>query len=395
MKKIFILAITFLLIITSCSNFNIYKDSIDVCRVGSRYFATLQDAVDYITSSRAINEENTVYVLRDITKKNYSEARRGGITIPSSYTGDLRIDFQGHSYEFSSSINSFYNILGGSNIEIVNGKSIIYSDSISNEKALIVGTRTVKVIGHTIIDLRNSKQAVNVKEGGELILNSATISGDFVLNGNTEIKGGSYEFTSIEGDGEFKIYSGEVTSKHSDTAKIQEAINKVPEEERGVVNQKFIHESLEWKTDEYYHWHECTICHEMVDEKELHDFKNTSSGTVCSICGYVLSSSGDTKPGFDVDVVYPTPEGNLKYDDNTKIVKFVSASKHKEPDTYKWYVNKGIYPPEKAFLKETILPELNINEYPDRFSRPESYIITCEFENENGSGSASITIQNL
>ena len=133
----------------------------------------------------------------------------------------------------------------------------------------------------------------------------------------------------------------------------------------------------------------------MVDEKELHDFKNTSSGTVCSICGYVLSSSGDTKPGFDVDVVYPTPEGNLKYDDNTKIVKFVSASKHKEPDTYKWYVNKGIYPPEKAFLKETLLPELNINEYPDRFSRPESYIITCEFENENGSGSASITIQNL
>ena len=241
MKKILILVITFLLIITSCSNFNIYKDSIDVCRVGSRYFATLQDAVDYITSSRAINEENTVYVLRDITKNNYSESRRGGITIPSTYTGDLRIDFQGHIYEFSSSINSFYNILGGSNIEIVNGTSIIYSDSISNEKALIVGTRTVKVIGHTIIDLRNSKQAVNVKEGGELILNSATISGDFVLNGNTEIKGGSYEFTSIEGDGEFKIYSGDVTSKHSDTSKIDDAINNVPEEERGVVNQKFIH----------------------------------------------------------------------------------------------------------------------------------------------------------
>ena len=53
-------------------------------------------------------------------------------------------------------------------------------------------------------------------------------------------------FTSIEGDGDFKIYSGDVTSKHSDTAKIQEAINNVPEEERGVVNQKFIHESLEW-----------------------------------------------------------------------------------------------------------------------------------------------------
>ena len=133
----------------------------------------------------------------------------------------------------------------------------------------------------------------------------------------------------------------------------------------------------------------------MVGEKELHDFKNTSSGTVCSICGYVQSSSGDTESGFDVDVVYPTPEGQLEYNSDTKIVKFVSVDNLNVPTTFIWYVNNDIYPPEKAFLKETLLPELNINEYPDRFSRPESYIITCEFENENGSGSASITIQNL
>ena len=46
-----------MLLIVSCSEYNIYREEISICRVGDTYFDTLQAAVDYIGSSRAIRAD--------------------------------------------------------------------------------------------------------------------------------------------------------------------------------------------------------------------------------------------------------------------------------------------------------------------------------------------------
>ena len=58
MRKALIAIISVLmLLIVSCSEYNIYREEISICRVGDTYFDTLQAAVDYIGSSRAIRAD--------------------------------------------------------------------------------------------------------------------------------------------------------------------------------------------------------------------------------------------------------------------------------------------------------------------------------------------------
>ena len=86
-------------------------------------------------------------------------------------------------------------------------------------------------------------------------------------------------------------------------------------------------------------------------------------------------------------------------------LKLIKAEKESTDVKYSWpsidlplryYLNGELVSTlELGTIEVVENSELNINEYRNKFSRPESYIITCEFENENGSGSASITIQNL
>ena len=245
MKKAVITIITLILLLAvSCSEYNIYREDIAICRVGDTYFDTIQAAVDYIGSSRSVSEERTVYLLKDVLKGEYDDSIRKGVTVPASFTGDLRIDFSGHRYDFSSKEQYFFRFLGGSTIEVVNGTSVIYADSISTESALIVGTRTVTIDEHLIRDLRNSKKAAEVNGEGKLVLKNSELIGDWAFDSGTEteIRKGTYTFDSITGDGSLKIYEATIVVNHDTDDRVNDAINSVPEEERGKVDKSLVHE---------------------------------------------------------------------------------------------------------------------------------------------------------
>lgn len=233
-----------LLLIPACSEYNIYKEEINICRVGDVYFDTLQAAVDYLSSQRAISESRIIYLVKNVLRSEYSDKIRKGVTVPSSFEGDLKIDFGGYRYDFSSKEEYFFRFLGGDNIEVVNGISVIYEDSVSKEKALIVGTRTVTIDEHLIKDLRSVKKAVEVTDEGKLLLKNTELSGSWIINGESEIRKGSYTFDSITGSGDLKIYEGTLDVNHDSEAFINNAINSVPEDEKGEISKTLVHELI-------------------------------------------------------------------------------------------------------------------------------------------------------
>lgn len=244
MKKLILAILTALLLLTSCSDYNIYKEEINICRVGDNYFTTLQEAVNHIASSRAISESRTIYLLKNVLRSEYSDSIRKGVTVPATFEGDLKIDFGGYRYDFSSKEKYFFRFLGGDNIEVINGTSVIYEDSISTESALIVGTRTVTIDEHLIKDLRNTKKAVEVTGEGKLVLKNTELKGSWSIDGEGEIRKGSYTFASIIGSGDLKIYEGNLEVNHDSEAFINNAINSVPEEEKGEINKTLVHELI-------------------------------------------------------------------------------------------------------------------------------------------------------
>ena len=90
--------------------------------------------------------------------------------------------------------------------------TVIGEDSISEEKALIVGTRTVTIDEHIVRDLRSRPQSVEVTDGGNAVLKGegTSLSGDFRVNGSGELSfnEGSYRIDSLVSDGTVRIYSG-------------------------------------------------------------------------------------------------------------------------------------------------------------------------------------------
>ena len=285
MRKALIAILSILmLLIVSCSEYNIYREEISICRVGDTYFDTLQAAVDYIGSSRAISEDRTVYLLKDVLRNDYDDSIRKGVTVPATFRGDLRIDFQGNRYDFSSKEKYFFRFLGGDCIEVVNGTSVIFADSISTESALIVGTRTVTIDEHLIRDLRGTKKAAEVTKDGTLFIKAednakAGFSGIVTITegGCLYLKGGTYSITGITetGNADMKIHSGEVIFPHAIEDRINQAISAVPDEEKGEVitntthGPNFIlHEAV---AADCYHtghpaYYECSICHKLFKD---------------------------------------------------------------------------------------------------------------------------------
>ena len=366
MRKALIAIISVLmLLIVSCSEYNIYREEISICRVGDTYFDTLQAAVDYIGSSRAISEDRTVYLLKDVLRNDYDDSIRKGVTVPATFRGDLRIDFSGHRYDFSSKEQYFFRFLGGDCIEVVNGTSVIFADSISTESALIVGTRTITIDEHLIRDLRGTKKAVEITKDGTLIVKAednakAGFSGIVTITegGCLYLKGGTYSITGITetGNADMKIHSGEVTFPHAIEDRINQAIAAVPDEEKGEVitntthGPNFIpHEAVSATcyTVGYPEYYECSTCHklfkdvglteettleELVIPKLNHVLKYvdkkpqtcTEDGHIayyqCSLCGHYFS---DEKAEHEIqwsDIVIPSYGGHA-YPDEWTVVK--------------------------------------------------------------------------
>ncbi len=212
MKRIILLLSVFILLFVSCSN-NVYIDESidkpkkDIWRVGSKYFETANEAIDYIknNSSRSVtktdDEERTIYLTRDVLAegsdgitgescKDYVEDKkyRGNITVPEDFTGDLCIDFGGFRYDFASSNVAFFVIDGGDNVYIYNGTSVIFKDANVEPYAISVDTDIVTIDEHLIDDRRVRNKLISISENGHFRINNVnpeegenTLSGEISL----------------------------------------------------------------------------------------------------------------------------------------------------------------------------------------------------------------------
>lgn len=170
-----------ILLTVSCEH-NVYMyDGIDnIWYVDGNYFATLQAAMDYIYSnsgteargiSRAMNDvpvERTALLLRDVTNGE----RGGGLIVPADFKGMLTIDFGGHIYEFDDSLDHFFEVLGGDEVYITNGTTVIYNEASHEPFAIAINTDTLTIDSHLIDDRRvdpidSSKSDAKLAEVGE------------------------------------------------------------------------------------------------------------------------------------------------------------------------------------------------------------------------------------
>lgn len=135
--------------------------------------------------------------------------------------------------------------------------------------------------------------------------------------------------------------------------------------------------------DGTYHWSECEECHEVIGSKEEHHFITTASGAeVCEYCGY-QKGSGSSSGGFDVDVEFKVPEGDLKVEPlgmNSWKFSFVNKKDEYPPTAVSWYVNN--------------VKQADADEWDFFFtaSGKKSYVIMCVFRNEHGGGSCSASV---
>lgn len=189
-----LLFIFFLLLFVSCSDENVYRDPVEdttknIWRVQNHYFATMQEAADYIIAHQwasttkalgddEIPEANTAHLLKNVlaqktiddkemdedgnlysTADVYSEDYRKGLAITDkTTTGKMKIDFGGYRYDFyyesSDKDSYFFKIDSGEKICIVNGQSVIFNEADHNPYAISVNTKVVTIDAHLLDDRR-------------------------------------------------------------------------------------------------------------------------------------------------------------------------------------------------------------------------------------------------
>ncbi len=349
MKKLILLISIFVLLFTSCSN-NVYIDeSIDnpvtkekIWKVGDSYFETADEAILYImdhSQSRSLvektdDESRTIVLTRHVLSseselgedyKEYieDEKLRGSITVPSTFTGNLTIDFNGKRYDFSNSSESFFVINGGDNIYIYNGTAVIYNEASHEPYAISVDTKTVTIDSHLIDDRRADPKALNVREKGSVVLTSSTgcentsLKGDFKVDGKLSIENGVVYIEGLEVSkgSSLSITGGEIHSPHAYDDIVLPAIDEeefeknkgehiyihtwstTPLDEEIVKKASCIEEGLKKVT------YKCTECEATTTVKEVisetdHDHTRewiTSDSTthwrVCPVCSKVVDKA--------------------------------------------------------------------------------------------------------
>lgn len=251
MKKVLILitAVLLLAAVISCNGENAFRQEDAVCSVGSRHFASVQSAVDYVTSttSRAVSEENTIRLLKDILGTNTPEAQRGSIIIPQDYSGSLLIDLSGHSYEFAGS--AFLSVNGGKDVTVTNGKLIVPSDNSSTGKVLTVSQGELNIKDVIVDDSRPTPLAADVKKNAKLNISAtddklSSLNGSFTfsLGASMSVNGGTVTFMAIEEPdvkADISLYKGVIKNSHDVNDRITEAVRN-PEIERSIVHTPLV-----------------------------------------------------------------------------------------------------------------------------------------------------------
>ncbi len=256
MKRVTALILSLLFLIVSCS-INVYIDEeIDnpyvpknIWRVGSVYFETADEAVSYImdqNQSRAVvktEDENRIIVLTrpvlcaesdgivDSSYESYveDESLRGSITIPSTFTGSITIDFGGYRYDFANSAEAFFVINGGDNVYIYNGESVIFNEASHTPYAIAVNSDVVTIDEHLIDDRRVDNKLLYVGEEGHLKIENTTgpLGGEAALvtdgtsGGILDIESSSITFSNIYTM--YKNADGTISDKIDDSIVVAES----------------------------------------------------------------------------------------------------------------------------------------------------------------------------
>ena len=299
MKKVLILitAVLLLAAVISCNGENAFRQEDAVCSVGSRHFASVQSAVDYVTSttSRAVSEENTIRLLKDILGTNTPEAQRGSIIIPKDYSGSLLIDLSGHSYEFAGS--SFISVNGGKDVTVTNGKLIVPSDNSSTGKVLTVSQGELNIKDVIVDDCRHTPLAADVKKNAKLNISAtddklSSLNGSFTfsLGASMSVNGGTVTFMTIEEPevkADISLYKGVIKNSHDVNDRITEAVRN-PEIERSIVHTplaKFNAKAATCTEDGVKEHYLCKTCNGYFLDAECTK-PTTASETVISKLGH-------------------------------------------------------------------------------------------------------------
>ncbi len=272
---------------------------------------------------------------------------------------------------------------------------------------------------------------LTIEDGGVLIMDSGSVNFtdiDATSNSDITITGGTAKIdaiTEVDQD-RFEISGGTIINPHDIAAIIDDAI---PEEHDADVTREYIHawekisetvvaeptchtygtvkvhyecslcdaeydetyqtpmleHNKVWLNDRNHHWAECSLCGDILVEKEGHTFVTIGGTTYCTYCGYVPEQSSGVNSGFDVTVEDLIPAGyltasELDTETNLYTVTLTSTNEESVPDHFSWYIDDELVAGETG---TSITAEY----------RYESFNVMCVFWNEKGTGSASITLE--
>lgn len=248
---IFMIAFSFI----ACNGDNAYRQEEALCMVGNKYFISVQDAIKYLSASaKDISQDRTIKLIRDVTSEDVPSYQRSAIQIPAGFTGDVKIDLSGHTYEFAS--DEFFSVLSEINLVIANGQAVINSTSNASQGAFDVRKGKLTISDVIVTDNRKAPKAASISSEASITVEASSsaktsIKGSFEFSGNAKltINSGSVAFTGItEPDGatdNILIYGGDIRNIHDLNSRITEAVDAVPEEERSEIKRDFVHGPVE------------------------------------------------------------------------------------------------------------------------------------------------------
>ena len=318
-----ILLILFLFI--ACDGENAFRQEEAICKVGDRYFISVQDAINYVTSSsKAVDQNHTIKLIRDVTASDIPESQRTAIKIPAGVTADLKIDLDGHTYEFAS--KDFFSVLSNCNVEISNGKAVISNTVSSSASVFSAGKGSIVISNLIISDGRTNPKAADISGTASITVKASSdektsLKGSFALSGSAKlmINSGTVAFMGIsepaDATGNILISGGSIRNTHELNNRITEAVDAVSEETRNEVKRDIVHGPVEAHkakvatctepgNSEYYICKD-TSCGKYFSDKDcLHEIDPSS---------VIIPTTGHSMQTIAAKEASCTEEGNIEY----------------------------------------------------------------------------------
>lgn len=325
-KSIVLITFIIILLLFSCNGENAFRQEKAVCTVDSRYFVSIQSAIDYIfASSRELSDSaKTITVTQDIVNSKVLDSQRGSVSVPEDLKGKLIIDLNGHTYEFAGS--SFFTF-NGTAAEILNGTVIVPSDNQSSSSAFRITNGVLTLKGVSLQDRRNNSNAVSLDAGSKMTITSSdksksSVSGSFNIaeDARLEIKDSIINFTELKepenSTANIFIYSGTITNTHDLNDRITAAISAVRPSDRGEIIRSIVHSPVKYVPqiaptcftpgNIQYFVCEASGCGKYFTDKECHHEITDKTSVVLDIMPHQIIENSAVSPSC-------TASGNTEY----------------------------------------------------------------------------------